>query len=226
MVSPLSGINAVASNFIQCKQSQTGVSKFIVRSTLGTSFDSRENQVNPSNYEKLLVSRRVCFGIGVIALFPQLQTGPARAEDNGWWITGPLPIPTVTSKITNEETGTRSFLQNGIYMAKILPEGSAYRLRQCAFDLLAMKDLIYQGDVWPHIRRYLCLKSTFMYYDFDIVISAANDEEKPPLTNLANRLFDNAELLLEAVVKKDEPLTKSIYADTEVILQEVMAKMA
>lgn len=80
-------------------------------------------------------------------------------------------------------------------MAKILPEGSAYRLKQCAFDLLAMKDLIYQGDVWPHIRRYLCLKSTFMYYDFDIVINAATDEQKPPLTNLANRLFDNAEMV-------------------------------
>ncbi|XP_078149274.1 psbQ-like 1 [Carex rostrata] len=231
MVSSLSSINPVASNFIQCKQSQTNVSKFIVRSTLGTSSDSRENQVNPSNNEKLHISRRVSFGIGAIALFPQLQTGPARADeevtDNGWWITShPLPVPKVTSKITNEETGKRSFLQTGIYMAKILPEGSAYRLKQCAFDLLAMKDLIYQGDVWPHIRRYLCLKSTFMYYDFDIVINAATDEQKPPLTDLANRLFDNAEMLLAAVVKKDEPLTKSIYADTEVILQEVMAKMA
>lgn len=105
MASPssLSGINAVASNVIQCKPSQTGLSKFIVRSSLGTSFDSRENQVDPSDkkLEKLHVSRRASFGIGAIALLSQLQAGPARAEEpstfNGWWLNGPIPSPTVTS---------------------------------------------------------------------------------------------------------------------------------
>ncbi|KAJ1691668.1 hypothetical protein LUZ63_015823 [Rhynchospora breviuscula] len=230
MVSSLSGINAVASNFIHCKQLQTGVSKFTVRSTLGVSFDSRdENHVNPTNSEKLHVSKRMFFGIGAIAVFSSLPVGPTWAEettDNGWWLTSPLPVPKVTSKIMNEETGTRSFLQKGIYIAKIGPQMSAYRLKQNAFDLLAMKDLIYQGDVWPYIRRYLCLKSTIMYYDFDTVISAATDEQKAPVTDLANRLFNNAETLLEAVKKHDDTMTKTLYADTEVILQEVMAKMA
>lgn len=97
----------------------------------------------------------------------------------------------------NEETGTRSFLQTGIYLgANIGPEVSAYKLKQCAFDLLAMKDLIYQGDVWPHIRRYLCLKSTVMFYNFDMLIAGVTDEQKPVLTDLANRLFDNAEVVI------------------------------
>jgi photosystem II oxygen-evolving enhancer protein 3 len=100
----------------------------------------------------------------------------------------------------NAETGTRSFLQKGIYLgADIGPEVSAYKLKQCAFDLLAMKDLIYQGDVWPHIRRYLCLKSTIMYYNFDKLITGIADEQKPTLTNLAYRLFDNAEMVVAVV---------------------------
>jgi hypothetical protein len=65
---------------------------------LPPSFDSRENQVGPSDSEKLHISRRASFEIGAIALFSQ---GLARAEDpatfNVWWLTGPIPAPTVTS---------------------------------------------------------------------------------------------------------------------------------
>jgi photosystem II oxygen-evolving enhancer protein 3 len=100
----------------------------------------------------------------------------------------------------NAETGTHSFLQKGIYLgADIGPQVSAYKLKQCTFDLLATKDLIYQGDVWPHIRRYLCLKSTIMYYNFDMLIAGITDEQKPALTSLANRLFDNAEMVIIVV---------------------------
>jgi hypothetical protein len=103
MASSLSGINSVATNFIQCKQSQIGISKFIVRSSLAPSFEySRENQVNSSDSERLHVSRRASFGIGAIALLSQLKVEPARAEEpatfNGWWLTGPIPAPIVTSR--------------------------------------------------------------------------------------------------------------------------------
>ncbi|XP_042497021.1 photosynthetic NDH subunit of lumenal location 3, chloroplastic-like [Macadamia integrifolia] len=157
-----------------------------------------------------------------------LSSGGARqlglAEDNGLWLDGPLPIPPVYNRIANEETGSRSFLKKGVYIANIGPKGSAYRLRKYAFDLMGLGDLIGQ-DAWNYLRRYLRLKSTFMYYDFDTVISAAPTNDQKPLTNLANRLFDSVEKLEDAVKMQSLPRTESCYKDTTAILQEVQSSM-
>ena len=77
-------------------------------------------------------------------------------------------------------------------MANIGSQGSAFRLKHYAFDLLALGDLMGQV-AWNYMRKYLCLKSTVMYHDFDKVISAAPDNEKQPLLQLAIELFDSVE---------------------------------
>lgn len=164
--------------------------------------------------------------IAMASLLQQLGIGSSQAEEgNGLWLTGPLPVPAVTSEIANKETGTRSFLRNGIYMANIGPQMSAYRLKHYAFDLLALGDLIGQ-DAWSYLMKYLCLRSTVMYYDFDKVISAAPEEQKQPLTDLAIRLFDSVEKLEEAAKKQSDTMTQACYADTEAILKEVIIRMA
>ncbi|KMZ70533.1 PsbQ-like 1 [Zostera marina] len=148
------------------------------------------------------------------------------SNNNGWWLTGPLPVPTVTNKeLANGETGTRSFLRNGIYMANVGVDGSAFRLREYAFDLLALGDLMGK-DSWNYMRKYLCLKSTFMYLDFDKVISAASVENKQSLLDLAVRFFDSVEDLEEAIKKQDDGMIETRYNNTTQILHEVRAKMA
>ncbi|CAN4097227.1 unnamed protein product [Withania somnifera] len=171
-------------------------------------------------------TRRLALGLATIALFANSRIGNSLAEDNnGFFITGPLPVPSVSTNIVNKETGTRSFLKKGMYIANIGTKGRIHRLKRYAFDLLALGDLI-GSDAWNYVRKYLRIKSTFMYYDFDEVITAAEVNEQQPLTDLANRLFDNVEKLEDAVKKKNLPQTQSCYQETTTILQEVMDKMA
>lgn len=171
-------------------------------------------------------TRRVVIGLTSIAVAATAAAGKSVAEDNGFWIVGPIPVPKANNKIDNEETGTRSFIKKGVYVANVGTRGRMQRLRRYAFDLIAMADLIAQQDAWNYVRRYLRLKSTFMYYDFDELISAASLDQKQPLTDLANRLFDTFEKLEGAVRKQDVPQILSCYQETTPVLEEVMSRMA
>jgi photosystem II oxygen-evolving enhancer protein 3 len=66
-----------------------------------------------------------------------------------------------------------------------------------------------------------------MDYAFDKLITAADDDrQQQPYIDLANRLFDSFESLQQAVTAKDDPNITQRYADTKIILQELMTRMA
>ena len=73
-------------------------------------------------------------------------------------------------------------------------KGSVYRIRKCAFDLLSVwSDLMDDDESWDLMGRDIQLKSTFLYLDFNKVISGAPQDQKKPLTELANKLFCSIE---------------------------------
>ncbi|MCL7025425.1 hypothetical protein MKW94_015242 [Papaver nudicaule] len=222
-LSNLNGI--VGSETLLIKPKLFNVEKLHKRTPINLPINSNmktdEHQTQLQTNSNQTTTRRFVLGLAAVAMSSQSGIAKSVAEDNGFAYTGPIPIPPIYNKIANEETGTRSFLKKGVYMANIGPQGSAFRLRKYAFDLLALEDLLNK-DAWNYVRQYLRLKSTTMYYDFDKVISAAPVDEKKPLTDVANKLFDNFEQLYAAVKLKSLPKTETCYQDTAVLLQDIV----
>ncbi|KAE9450798.1 hypothetical protein C3L33_17301, partial [Rhododendron williamsianum] len=120
-------------------------------------------------------------------------------------------------------------------------KGSVYRIRKCAFDLLAIGDDLMDDDYsWDLVGRDLRLKSTFLYCDFRKMISSAPQDQKKGLTKLANKLFCSIEevckfiapysyfpalQLDEAVKIRSITLTHDRYTEAAGILHEVMELM-
>ncbi|KAF4395894.1 hypothetical protein G4B88_028064 [Cannabis sativa] len=150
---------------------------------------------NDSQEHTLLTTRRLALGLASIALVGKTCNAVSFAEDSDFWIDGRIPLPSVNNKIDNENTDTPSFLKKRIFIADIGLKGRMYRLRKYAFDLLGMEDLIGE-DTLNYVQKFIKIKSTFMYYNFDKVITAAPVDDKQPLLDLANRLFDNVDKII------------------------------
>ncbi|KAI4333800.1 hypothetical protein L6164_018562 [Bauhinia variegata] len=223
-MAPLANLNGVSKtlpSITRLPNSPRSHKKEQITASLGTKTHLSECCVH--------TTRRAAIGLASVLLTGHFSNQVSLAADKddgsiGWYDELP-PDPTVNNMISNEKTGTRSFLKKRLYMANIGVKGSVYRIKKYAFDLLAMADLV-AADTLNYVRRYLRLKSTFMFYDFDKVISAVPVDDKQPLTDMANRLFDNFEKLEDASRRKNLSETQSCYQETQVMLHEVMDRMS
>ncbi|KAK6926211.1 Oxygen-evolving enhancer protein 3 [Dillenia turbinata] len=104
-------------------------------------------------------------------------------------------------------------------------KGSTFRLKKCVCDLLSMRDDLMDGDdaSWDYVGSCLQLKSTFMYCNFNQVITRASEDQKKILTEVANRLFGTIEELDTAVQVRSLPMAQDLCNEMAVILLEVVA---
>ncbi|ERN09523.1 hypothetical protein AMTRI_Chr09g13110 [Amborella trichopoda] len=103
-------------------------------------------------------------------------------------------------------------------------KGSAIRIKKCAYDLLSIWDLIEEDqESWELVVRDLRLRSTFLYCDFNKLISSSSPDQKQALTDLANKLFSYIEQLAGALRTRSVDQTQNLYNDTVHVLEEVVA---
>ncbi|KAK9983764.1 hypothetical protein SO802_033289 [Lithocarpus litseifolius] len=96
-----------------------------------------------------------------------------------------------------EMTITLQDMEASVKMVDVEFRGSAHRIKKCACDLLSIGgNLVDDDDSWDLMGNYLRLKSTFLYCDFNRMISSAPRDQKKPLTELANKLFCSIETLI------------------------------
>lgn len=84
-------------------------------------------------------------------------------------------------------------------MKKIELMGCLSRIRNCAVDILTIEDVVSEEEgeeeeedeeeLRDLIVRQLQLKTTFLYFDLNRVISNSKDGHKEALTELANKFF-------------------------------------
>lgn len=89
-----------------------------------------------------------------------------------------------------------SKFETRVEMLDMESKGSASRIKKSAYDLLSMGDDVMDDDddySWDLIGRDLRLKSTFLFCDFNQMISSAPQDQKEALTELANKLFQSIE---------------------------------
>ncbi|KAL8100634.1 photosynthetic NDH subunit of lumenal location 3, chloroplastic-like [Apium graveolens] len=102
-------------------------------------------------------------------------------------------------------------------------KGSANRIRSCACELMSIgDDLMDDNESWDFVGRDLQLKATFLYCDFDKVISGAPEDHKRSLTELANRLFCSIEELDLAVKVQSIQQAQNRFSDLALVLEEVV----
>lgn len=88
-MAPMANLNQIFSTFPAIpKLSGEGKSRPDVGAARLTGINAEETQNHP-----LKPTRRLALGLGSMGLFANSNIAVVLAEDNGFWLTGPIPIP-------------------------------------------------------------------------------------------------------------------------------------
>lgn len=60
------------------------------------SFKKKENEIQES---LLHTTRRLAIGLASVAIFGNASIGKSLADDNGYWLTTPLPVPFANNRM-------------------------------------------------------------------------------------------------------------------------------
>ncbi|KAF3784237.1 Photosynthetic NDH subunit of lumenal location 3 [Nymphaea thermarum] len=109
-------------------------------------------------------------------------------------------------------------------MSSMEAKGSISRIRKCIRHLLTFGDQI-DGESWEFVAEDLRLRSTFLFCDFNRFIAASPEDQKQPLTELANKLFHCMEEMDEAVKCRSVELARACYNDATSVLQDILISL-
>lgn len=81
-------------------------------------------------------------------------------------------------------------LKNRFYLQPLSPTEAAARAKESAKEILNVKEFI-DKKAWPYVQNDLRLKSEYLRFDLNTVISSKPKDQKKELKDLTGKLFQN-----------------------------------
>ncbi|KAI3676697.1 hypothetical protein L1987_86310 [Smallanthus sonchifolius] len=140
---------------------------------------------------------------------------------------GPPPPPSggLPGTLNSDEARDLDLpLKNRFFLQPLPPTEAAARAKESAKEILNVKDFIAK-KAWPYVQNDLRLRSEYLRFDLNTVISAKPKDEKKQLKDLTGKLFENlADLDHAAKIKSSADAEKS-YAAAVSSLNDVLSKL-
>lgn len=115
-------------------------------------------------------------------------------------------------------------LNQRFYLQPLPPAEAAARAKESAKEILNVKSQI-DKKAWPYVQNDLRLRAEYLRYDLNTVLASKPKEEKKPLKQLYDKLFQTISQLDYAAKTKDSPKAEKYYAETVAALNDVLSKL-
>ncbi|KAI3682898.1 hypothetical protein L1987_83252 [Smallanthus sonchifolius] len=140
---------------------------------------------------------------------------------------GPPPPPSggLPGTLNSDEARDLDLpLKNRFFLQPLSPTEATARAKESAKEIVNVKEFI-DKKAWPYVQNDLRLRSEYLRFDLNTVISAKPKDEKKQLKDLTGKLFqDMADLDYAAKIKSSADAEKS-YAAAVSSLNDVLSKL-